>query len=266
MKRKNEVIYCVCIWLSLFLLFPTVSPSFSLLESQTGISRKIDEYRVKDLVSEDEQMRLWSAFDELAKEPKDTRLFIIAYGELPGSARRYANRAKNYLVSSHGVDSSRIVAVDGGGRTGTAIEIWLVPIGAPEPTPQPGAAFEAKSNVAWEYDEYPLDGWWFGDYGRCCEREPERLDGFAAALKSNPQSKGYLVVYRGTVSCETCLKPGAELKFAKYEKEYLVKKRQIEPARIVILRGGKIGGEVQLWVVPSGASLPRVKYSLRSRR
>ncbi|HEV2912357.1 MAG TPA: hypothetical protein VGX92_03475 [Pyrinomonadaceae bacterium] len=260
MKQMKPTTYRISACLLFTLLLQTAG--FSFHSPQDGqatdrAARKIDEYKHKDQRSESEQMHLWAAFDELVKEPEDSRLFIIAYGNLPGTARRHANRARNYLLNAHAVNPARVAAVDGGYRAETSIEIWLVPSGAQEPMPKPNGGFEQNKDAAWKYDEYSLDGWWFsGNY----EQEPERLDGFAAALQSNPQSKGYIVVSRGTMECETCLKPGTELRFAKGERAYLIKTRQIAPARSTIIKSDKAdGGKIELWVVPNGANFPKVK-------
>lgn len=223
-------------------------------------ARKIDEYLVGSLRSHDEQMRLWGAFDEFGKETGDARLAVVAYGPLPGSARRHAERVKNYWVNAHGLNPARVVTIDGGYRAERSVELWVVPGGAQEPVPSPSGSFERASDAAWKYDEYSLEGWWFAsDY----EKEPERLNGFAAALKSNPRARGYIVVHRGTIDCETCLRVGTEMKFAQQQREYLVRTHRIAPSRISLVRGRQTGGgRIQLWVVPSGASLPERGYNL----
>jgi hypothetical protein len=263
MKRKDTTMSCALAWLLITLCFRPVEYS-STLAQEIRAARKIDEYQVRLLRSHDEQMRLWSAFDDIKKEREDTRLFVISYGPYPGSARRHANRVRNYWVDAHGLNPNRIVTVDGGYRAERSVEIWIVPSGAGDPVPRPDGSLDRSTDVAWKYDEFSLDGWWFStDY----EKEAERLDGFAAALKSNPTSKGSIVVHRGTIDCETCLRPGTEMKFAEKEKEYLVKKHRIAPSRIAIIRAGRVGGgRIQLWVIPNGTSLPTGKYSLRSRR
>lgn len=267
MELRSEKTCHLRAWLLITLLFPATGYSLDLPQANpahTRVPHKIDEYIVRLLRSHDEQMRLWSAFDDIKKEPEDVRLVVIAYGPFPGSARRHANRVKNYWVDAHGLNPARIVTIDGGYRAERSVEIWIVPSDAQEPVPKPSGLFEQGANLAWKYDEYSLDGWWFSsDY----EKEAERLDGFAAALKSNPQARGYIVIHRGTIDCETCLRLGTEIKFAKKEKEYLVKTYQIAPSRITLIRAGRTGGgRIQLWVVPSGASLPKARYSLRSRR
>ena len=62
-----------------------------------------------------------------------------------------------------------------------------------------------------KYDEFPFVGWWLV-YGKSYEGEAGRLDGFASALQSSPQAKGYIVFYKGAQDCEYCLRPGTELR------------------------------------------------------
>jgi hypothetical protein len=64
--------------------------------------------------------------------------YIIAYG---GSGRRSATgqqraqRARDYVVTTRGIDPSRIVTLDGGQRTTGSLHLWLVPPGATPPRP-----------------------------------------------------------------------------------------------------------------------------------
>jgi len=56
-----------------------------------GAARKIDEYRIKDQKSHAKQMRLWTNYDDFAKEPESSRLFIIAYDISCASRSRWAS-------------------------------------------------------------------------------------------------------------------------------------------------------------------------------
>jgi hypothetical protein len=106
-------------------------------------------------------------------------------------------------------------------------------------------------------------GWWL-TWGKGYEGEPGRLDGFASALQSSPQAKGYIVFYKGAQDCEYCLGPGTELRFAREQKDYLVRKHRIAPSRISVVSGGRIrGGALELWIVPKGVRFPRASHSPR---
>lgn len=83
--------------------------------------------------------------------------------------------------------------------------------------------------------------------------EKARLDNFAIHLqKDEPQFKGYIIVYAGpkTHSGETEAR-------AKRAKDYLVKVRGIDAARIVTIDGGcRDRLEVELYALPSSMSPP----------
>jgi hypothetical protein len=67
-------------------------------------------------------------------------VYIIAYKSvdiLPSQieSHRLLVRARNYLVTTRGIDAPRIVTVDGGFREKETTELWLVPPGAAPPVP-----------------------------------------------------------------------------------------------------------------------------------
>jgi len=82
--------------------------------------------------------------------------------------------------------------------------------------------------------------------------EKARLDNFAVHLQNEPQLNGYIIVYAGPRA-----RPGEAKTRAKRAKEYLVKARGLDPARIIILVGGKRDRlEVELYALPSSISPP----------
>ncbi|HST51145.1 MAG TPA: hypothetical protein VLJ61_10860, partial [Pyrinomonadaceae bacterium] len=52
-------------------------------------------------------------------------------------AQRRCDRAKDYLVTTRGIDASRVVTVDGGYKEDLTVELWVVPSGAAPPTASP---------------------------------------------------------------------------------------------------------------------------------
>jgi len=62
---------------------------------------------------------------------------IIVYGSRAGEAQARADRAKDYLVNTRGIEAGRITTIDGGCRADLAVELWIVPAGA---TTQPAAS------------------------------------------------------------------------------------------------------------------------------
>jgi hypothetical protein len=80
----------------------------------------------------DEKARLDNYAIQLQNSPTD-RGVIIAYGSCQGEALNRANRAKNYLSKTRGIDASRIQIVDGGCRADLYVVLWMVPLGASAP-------------------------------------------------------------------------------------------------------------------------------------
>ena len=98
--------------------------------STIAISRKFDEYG--NIRFNDEKARLDNYAIQLQNSPTD-RAVIIGYGSCEGEGLTRANRAKDYLVNTRGIDASRIDTVDGGCRPELKVELWLVPAGAAAP-------------------------------------------------------------------------------------------------------------------------------------
>jgi len=85
------------------------------------------------------------------------------------------------------------------------------------------------------------------------EDEKPRLDNFAIYLqKQEPTFKGYIIVYSGPK-----MSSGKAQRRAKRAKDYLVKVRRIDEARIVTIDGGyREQFEVKLYALPSSKSPP----------
>ncbi len=92
--------------------------------------RKFDEYG--NIRFNDEKARLDNYAIQLQNAPTD-RATIIGYGSCEGEGLTRANRAKDYLVNTRGIDAGRIDTVDGGCRAELTVELWLVPSGATAP-------------------------------------------------------------------------------------------------------------------------------------
>ena len=77
-----------------------------------------------------------------------------------------------------------------------------------------------------------------------------RLDNFAIELRQNPQSRGFLIVYRSRRDL-----PGLSSRLVNWMKGYLMHYRGISEETIVAVDGGVAGAVAQeLWVVPPGAA------------
>src|SRR5215218_9332654 len=96
---------------------------------------KFDE--IGEVARDDEKARLDVFAIELQNSP-GAQGYVIAYG---GSGRRAVSgqkrgqNARDYLVTTRGIDASRIVVLDGGQRTTGSLQLWLVPPGATPPRP-----------------------------------------------------------------------------------------------------------------------------------
>jgi K319-like protein len=93
---------------------------------------RFDEYG--DIRFNDEKARLDNYAIQLQNQT-GSQAYIIAYGTCEGEGQARADRAKNYLVNTRGIEAGRITAVDGGCRADLAVELWIVPQGANPPVP-----------------------------------------------------------------------------------------------------------------------------------
>jgi len=102
-----------------------------------AVARKVDEYG--NIRFNDEKARLDNYAIELQNDPT-SQGYLICYGGRKGRAgegQRRCDRAKDYLVTTRGIDASRIVTVDGGYKEELAVELWVVPSGATPPSASP---------------------------------------------------------------------------------------------------------------------------------
>jgi hypothetical protein len=93
-------------------------------------ARKFDEYG--NIKFNDEKARLDNYAIQLQNEP-GSQGYIIAYGACEGEAQARADRAKDYLVNTRGIDAGRLVTIDGGCASELKVELWVVPTGATAP-------------------------------------------------------------------------------------------------------------------------------------
>lgn len=101
---------------------------------------KLAEYRSLDL--EEEAIRLQRFFLRL-KAGLDERAYIIAYRRRNGTkdeAEKLAARARDYLVTTCGIDAARVETILGGEREDATIELWVVATGGTPPVPNPSAS------------------------------------------------------------------------------------------------------------------------------
>ncbi|MGH9871725.1 MAG: PKD domain-containing protein [Pyrinomonadaceae bacterium] len=100
------------------------------VKPEKPVPRKFDEYG--NIKFNDEKARLDNYAIQLQNEP-GSQGYIIAYGTCEGEAQARADRAKDYLVNTRGIDAGRLVTIDGGCRSDLMVQLWIVPTGAMAP-------------------------------------------------------------------------------------------------------------------------------------
>jgi hypothetical protein len=272
--RQISILMC-----AMLLTFCPVSLSAQDAALMSLTANKFDEFGSLDY--SDLIARLDNFSVELLNNPT-ARGYVIFYRthrDLPGASIRQATLAKNYAIGSRGVDASRVVALDGI-RDCLGGELWIVPTGATPPTPtNTRRDYSFVTDYAYKYDEhyYGLPGD-IGEMGSSPDNDLSTyLDGFAAMLKARAVERAYIIGYAQNWVIEDVTdevgsdgkvrrkhyrdaridRPGVIEKILATEKNYLIKKHSIKPARIVTVNGGyRRGRNVELWIVPRGERPP----------
>lgn len=248
-------------------------------DKQPPAARKFDEFG--DIYMTDIKARLDNFGIVLQGEP-ETRGFIIVYRsrrDLAGLSNRLAQRMKSYLIYNRGIAKNRLVTVDGGVAGCLTQELWIVPPGA-APTPRKDAYLRSlpdtdaarkfdefyyylPRDIAEEYDSFDVGG------------SPDSLESFAAALRSEPRARAYVIAYGRFSSGMSWMEydkkghvkragrrvfldpPGTARKVAAAVKDNLSRTFGIAPSRIIIVDGGhRTQRLVELWIVPRGVHAP----------
>lgn len=107
-------------------------------EAFVQIPRKITSILVDNyppLKYNDEKARLDNFAIQLQNDPS-AKGYIIVYGAPRANAaekQKRIKRATDYLINTRGIDSSRLVTLEGGTRDQATTELWIVPLGAEPP-------------------------------------------------------------------------------------------------------------------------------------
>jgi len=111
----------------------TASCSFSVVKPEVKTCSQVDEYG--DIKFNDEKARLDNYAIALNSDPNATGTIIVYAGRTDpaGTAQARGDRAKNYLVTTRGIDAGRITVVDGGCRETLAVDLFNCPAGATPP-------------------------------------------------------------------------------------------------------------------------------------
>jgi hypothetical protein len=113
------------------------APAESPYQFSGFLPHRFAEYADVSLASERKRL---GDFAKLLRRFISTQGHIIAYAgkrSRPGEARRLANRAKNYLIKTHGINSARLITINGGYRERGTVELYMVPPGVTPPAPKP---------------------------------------------------------------------------------------------------------------------------------
>jgi hypothetical protein len=108
----------------------SASTSFSFPQAPPPQPTRFDQY--PEIRFNDEKARLDNFAIQLQNLPGASG-YILIYTGRKGGGSTHANRAKDYLVSTRGIDAARVVVVDGGCRQEMMVELWEVPTGATPP-------------------------------------------------------------------------------------------------------------------------------------
>src|SRR6185369_14769389 len=99
--------------------------------NKRAVPHKFDEYG--NIRFNDEKARLDNFAVQLQNEPTSTG-YIIGYGSCDAEGMTRANRAKDYLVNTRGIDAGRLMTTDAGCLPNLQVQLWIVPQGASAPT------------------------------------------------------------------------------------------------------------------------------------
>ncbi len=95
----------------------------------------------------------------------------------------------------------------------------------------------------------------FGDIK--CEDEMARLDNFAIQLQREPKARGVIIFYGGKTFRGKLPRRGDAAARAARLKPYLVNRRGVAAEQVAVIDGGYAEEwRVEIWIIPSGASLP----------
>jgi hypothetical protein len=247
------LIFTICgvLWLG-----GVLAPARAQGEAESLRARKVQTYNDRIGSSEAEQWHLEDFRELLSKEP-NSQAFIIAYNgreDNPGKSRRYAVRAKNYLVNSRGIPPQRIFAIEGGRRDEFMVELWLAPKGSKAPEPAPTVTEQDDPGDNLLYDSYSPG---YDNFGNYHEGMEGRLGGFAAMLKKEPAAWGCVIAYAQNGDDNIGIEwdsPRIARETSQGVKNYLVTKHGFRPSGISAVDGGYSEGRtVELWIMRPGA-------------
>lgn len=266
----------LCSLLFLFLTIATLQSASAQAENKPA-AQKFDEFG--DILSSDLMARLDVFAVQLQNQPT-TRGFLIVYRtrrDIAGLNHRLAMRMKDYLVNTRGIESERVVTVDGGIAENLSQELWIVPPGAaPVPRSDARIGYAQPTDSAWKFDEYaffPLDQYRKFGVKRNREAEVEYLEAFATEVKKQPKQWACIIAYAqynphpqqvewegGSYDPHRDVRldpPATARDRLALDKKYLIGSYGLPAASIKTIDGGyRKRRSVEFWIVPAGEPLP----------
>jgi hypothetical protein len=184
--------------------------------------------------------------------------YIVIYG--PGGldgqyGKHAADVTKEYLLTTRGVEESRLRVIYGGLNTSMEellTEVWLVPRGA---EPPPVSKHKPDLKVVGKYAEF--DTWDGTDEGEgWSNSEVVTMVGLSDLMRRRPDALAHLVVYHNDESA-----PGTWRRVAERLSERLLR-NGVGAERVKVVFGGYAEEtKAQLWILP-----PDAKPPVRARR
>lgn len=181
----------------------------------------------------------------------------VSYGGTAGLRYTWTvNPTAAKVISGAGTPTITVDSTGLGGQR--VIATLVVDDGSTDPTCRQSAqtvatvtAPERKVIVAREFDE--CDNCTFDD-------QKARLDNLAVELQNDPSARAYVIAYGGRYS------PLAQVEvLMKRARDYIVEQRGIDASRLTIINGGfREDDNVELWVVPAGATPPRATPTVQA--
>ena len=249
------------------LLLLSAAPLHARQQPTHGGARLIDsfgEIQWSDLIA-----RLDNFAIELQNDPAARGVIAVypAGGKFPGWPLRRGRDALYYLVTTRGLEASRLSIVNGKLGDSPTFELWVVPAGAElDVKPFDSSLLMSGARTPLLFDRFAVVESGDGDvsaYG--LEPHPDSAgtyDFFAEVLRRDPGLRGCVIAYTSWGGART-----ADRRIAALAKRTMARKHAIDVSRVVALGGGRRRFKtIELWLVPPGAALPKPTPAPRPAR
>src|SRR2546425_1000333 len=214
----------------LFAFFATKTFPSLFAQTQNQTPLKFDEFG--DIQTSDLKARLDAYAGQLQNVPTAKAFILVnrTRRDLAGLSHRYAQRSKDYLVNTRGIAKERVIAVDGGEADCLRQQLWIAPAGTAPPAPADAYPRNfVDADAARRFDEFS----WGGDE-RSSDVSADDLEAYAAALRSEPRARAYVIAYNGRYMADP---PSAARKVLTRLQRLLTKEFHLSPSRIRLIDG-----------------------------